>query len=156
MDVRVGPSERLDAEELMLLNCDAEEDSWESLGLQREHISSILKEVNPEYSLEILLLKFQYFGQLMQRAESLEKTLIMQKIEGRRRRDDRSWVASLTQWTWVWASSERWWRTGKPSPGVYWGLQRVRHNWATERKEEKAILRLSLSLIVKKRIVKHF
>ena len=64
---------------------------------------SILKEINPEDSLEglMLKLKLQYFGQLMQRANSLEKTLMLENIEGRRR-DDRGrdgWVASLTQWT---------------------------------------------------------
>ena len=47
---------------------------------------SILKEINPEYSLEGLMLKHQYFGYLMQRADSLEKTLILGKNEGRRRR----------------------------------------------------------------------
>ena len=47
---------------------------------------SILKEINPEYSLEGLMVKLQYFGHLMQRADSLEKTLILGKIEGRRRR----------------------------------------------------------------------
>ena len=47
---------------------------------------SILKEINPEYSLEGLILQFQYFGHLMQRADSLEKTLMLGKIEGRRRR----------------------------------------------------------------------
>ena len=54
---------------------------------------------------------------LMLWADSLEKTLMLGKIEGRRRRDNRwwdSWMASPTQWTWVWASSGRWWRTGKP------------------------------------------
>ena len=52
---------------------------------------SILKEINPVYSLEemILKLKLQYFGYLMRRADSMEKTLILGKIEGRRRRDDR-------------------------------------------------------------------
>ena len=52
---------------------------------------SILKEINPEYSLEemILKLKLQYFGYLMRRADSMEKTLILGKIEGNRRRDDR-------------------------------------------------------------------
>ena len=64
---------------------------------------SILKEINPEDSLEglILKLKLQYFGQLMQRADSLGKTLMLEKIEGRRR-DDRGQdgcMASLTQWT---------------------------------------------------------
>ena len=48
---------------------------------------SVLKEINPEYSLEGLMLKLQYFGQLMQRADSLEKTLMLGKIEGRRKRE---------------------------------------------------------------------
>ena len=52
---------------------------------------SILKEINPDYSLEglMLKLKLQYFGHLMQRANSLEKTLMLEKMEGRRRRGDR-------------------------------------------------------------------
>ena len=73
---------------------------------------SILKEINPEYSLEglILKLKLQYFHHLIWRANSLEKTLMLGEIEGRRRRENRgqdSWMASLTQWIWVWASSRR-------------------------------------------------
>ena len=73
---------------------------------------SILKEVNPEYSLEglMLKLKLQYFGHLVRRVDLLEKTMMLGKIEGRRRRGDRGWdgwMASLTQWTWVWASSGR-------------------------------------------------
>ena len=52
----------------------------------RRSNQSILKEINPEYSLEGLMLKLQYFGHLMQRADSLEKTLMLGKIEGRRRR----------------------------------------------------------------------
>ena len=55
--------------------------------LDRKEIKqSILKEINPEYSLEGLMLKLQYFGHLMQRADSLEKTLMLGKIEGERRR----------------------------------------------------------------------
>ena len=73
---------------------------------------SILKEISPEYSLEglILRLKGQYFGHLMRRTDTLEKTLMLGKIEGRRRRCDRGldgWMAWLTQWTWVWAISGR-------------------------------------------------
>ena len=52
----------------------------------RRSNNSILKKINPEYSLEGLMLKLQYFGHLMQRANSLEKTLMLGKIEGRRRR----------------------------------------------------------------------
>ena len=82
----------------MLSKCGAREDSWESLGLQGDQ--SVLKEINPEYSLEELIskLKLQYFGYLMQRADSLEKTLILGKIEGRRRRGWRRmrWLVGIT------------------------------------------------------------
>ena len=73
----------------------------------RRSNESILKEINPEYSLEglMLKLKLQYFGHLMGRANSLEKTLMLGKIEGMRRDEDNSrqdgWMASPTQWTWV-------------------------------------------------------
>ena len=55
----------------------------------RRSNQSILKEINPEYSLEGLMLKLQYFGQLMPRADLLEKTLMLGKIEGRRGMGDR-------------------------------------------------------------------
>ena len=75
----------------------------------RRSNQSILEEISPEYSLEglMLKLKLQYFGHLMRRTDSLEKTMMLGKIEGRRR-DDRGWdgwMASLTQWTWIWTSS---------------------------------------------------
>ena len=72
----------------MLLNHGAGEDSWESLGLQGDPTQSILKEISPGCSLEglMLKLKLQYFGHLMRRADSLEKTLMLGKIGGRRRR----------------------------------------------------------------------
>ena len=91
MDVTVGLWRKLSAEELMLLNCGVGEDTWESLRLQGDptfRIQSILKEISPEYSLEGLMLKrkLQYFGHMMWRTDSLEKTLMLGKIEGRRRR----------------------------------------------------------------------
>ena len=78
----------------------------------RRSSQSILKEINPEYSLEgpMPKLKLQYFGHLMWRTDCLEKTLMLGKIAGRRKRGDRrwdGWIASLTQWTWVWANSGR-------------------------------------------------
>ena len=60
----------------------------------RRSSQSILKEISPEYSLEGLMLKLQYFGHLMQRTDSLERTLILGKIEGRRRKG-RQWVRWL-------------------------------------------------------------
>ena len=70
----------------MLSNCIVGEDPSESLGLQGDQTKSIFKEVNPEYSLEGLMLKLQYFGHLMGRTDSLEKTLLLGKIESRRKR----------------------------------------------------------------------
>ena len=87
MDVRVGPQRKLSTKELMLSNCGTGRllrVPWTA----RRSNPSILKEINPEYLLEglMLKLKLQYFGHLMQRADSLEKTLMLGKIEGRRRR----------------------------------------------------------------------
>ena len=64
---------------------------------KRRSNQSILKEINPKYSLEGLILKLQYFGHLMQRTESLEKTLMLRKIEGQRRRGQKklTWLDSI-------------------------------------------------------------
>ena len=99
----------------------------------RRSNQSILKEVNPKYSLEglMLKLKLQYFGHLMQTTDSLEKTLMLGKSE----RDDRGWdgwMASRTWRTWVWTNSGSWWWTGKPGVLQSMGPQRVGHNWVTE------------------------
>ena len=75
---------------------------------------------------------------LMGRADSLEKNLMLGKTEDRRRRDDRGWdgwMASRTHWTWVWANSGRWWRTGKPAVVQSMGFQWVRYDWATEQQQ---------------------
>jgi len=71
----------------MLSNCGPGEDSRESLGQQGNQTSPVLKEINPEDSLEGLMpkLKLQYFGHLMQRVDSLAKTLMLGKTEGKRR-----------------------------------------------------------------------
>ena len=72
----------------MLLNCGVGEDCWEVPWTARRSNQSILKEIGPGCSLEglMLKLKLQYFGHLMRRADSFEKTLMLGKIEGRRRR----------------------------------------------------------------------
>ena len=70
----------------MLLNCDVGEDLRVPWTARRSN-QSILKEISPEYSLEGLMLKLQYFGHLMRRTDSLEKTLMLGKIEGGRIRE---------------------------------------------------------------------
>ena len=96
---------------------------------------SILKEISFGCSLEglMLKLKLQYFGHLMGRADSFEKTLMLGKIEGGRRGDNRGWdgwMASRTQWTWVWVDSGSWWWTGRRAVvhGVSKSRTRLR-NW---------------------------
>ena len=89
------------------------------------------------YSLEglMLKLKLQYFGHLMRRVDSLEKTLMLGGIRGRREGDNRGWdgwMASRTRWTWVWVNSGKWWWTGRPGVLQFMVWQRVRHDCATE------------------------
>ena len=71
--------------ETMLSNCGAGEDSWESLG-QQDQTKHSWKKINPDYSLEGLKLKLQHFGHLVRRGESLGKTLMLRKIEGKRKK----------------------------------------------------------------------
>ena len=76
----------------------------------RRSNQSILKETNAEYSLEGLMLKLQYFGQLMQKVNKLQRTLMLGRLRARREGGDRgwdSWMASSPQWIWVWANSKR-------------------------------------------------
>ena len=97
----------------------------------------ILKEINPEYSLEELMLKLklQNFGHLMRRSNSLEKTWYWERWQAGGEGDDRGWdgwMASSTQWTWVWANSRSRWWTGRPGVLQSMGSQRVGHAWVTE------------------------
>ena len=130
--IRRAERRRIDAFELWC---------WRSLlrvpWTARKFNQSILKEISPEYSLKRLMLKLklQYFGHLMGRTDSFEKTLMLGKIEGGRRRGQpkmRCLDGITTQWTWVWANSRSWWWTGRPGVLQPMGLQRVGHDWVTE------------------------
>ena len=132
--IKKAEHQRIDALELLC---------WRRLlrvaWIARRFNQSILKEISPECSLEGLMLKLKllYFVHLMWRADSFEKTLMLGKIKGRRRRGCRvwdDWMASRTQRTWVCVKSGSCWWTGRP--GLLWliGLQRIGHNWETELK----------------------
>ena len=101
---------------------------------------SILKGISPEYSLEglMLWLKRQYFGHMIsigQIQTHLKRPWYWERFMARGEGDDRGWdgwMASPTQWTWVWVNSGRWWWTGRPGVLQSMGSQRVGHDWATE------------------------
>jgi len=85
------------------------------------------------------MLKLQYLGYLIRTATSVEKTLMLEKIEWRNRRGQQRirQISSLTQWTWIWKNSRRHWRTGKPGVLQSMGSQSVRHDLAIEQEEEE-------------------
>ena len=128
----------------ILSNCGVREDSWECLGLQgvqTRSSQSVLTEINPEYSWEELMmkLKLQYFGCLMGRANSLEETLMLGKIEGRRRRGRQRmrWLDGITNsMEMTLGKLGRQWRTGKPGMLQSMGVQRIGHDLVTKQQQQ--------------------
>ena len=99
----------------------------------------------------MLKLKRQHVGHLMQRADSMEKTLILGKIEGRRRRGQQrmKWSDGITDSMHMsWANSRRWWRTGEPGVLQSMGLQRVKLSWVTEPQPPICLSSVHHSLII--------
>ena len=105
--------------------------------MARRSNKSILKEINPEYSLEGLMLKLNS-NTLATGCKELthwERPWCWQRLRAGGKESDRGWdgwMASATQWTWVWVNSRSWWWTGRPGMLWFMGSWRVRHNWAIE------------------------
>ena len=104
----------------------------------RRSNQSILKEISPGCSLEglMLKLKLQYFGESASEGLThLKRLWCWERLKVGGEGDDRGWdgwVASPTQWTWVWVNSGSWWRTGRPGLLQSMASQRVGHDWVTE------------------------
>ena len=118
----------------MLLNCDVGEDSWESLGLQGNPTS-------PSWTKSFLNIHWkdwcwsQNSNTLAIWCEELKRPGCWERLKARGEGDNRGWdgwMASLTQWTWVWVNSGNWWWTRRPGMLQSMGSQRVRQDWATE------------------------
>ena len=127
---------------------DSSLETWRQVS--RPSNQSILREMNPEYSLERLMLrlKLQYFGHLMQSAGPLENSLIWERLRAEREEGVRKWdgwTESLMRWTWTWANARRWWGTGWPGMLQSMGSQIVWHDWATE--QQQMVTRLNTGVL---------
>ena len=136
---------KLSANELMLLNCGVGEASFRWTA--RRSNQSILKGISLGCSLKGLMLKLrlQYFGHLMRRVDSFERPWCCERLKAGEEGDNRvcdGWMASQTQWTWVWINSGNWWWTGRPGMLWFMGLQRAGHDWATELNWYKVLINI--------------
>ena len=123
----------------MLLNCGVGEDSWESLGLQGDPTS-------PSERRSVLVVHWKdwcwswnsnILATWCKELTHLKRPCCWERLKAGREGDDRGfdgWMATPTQWTWVWVNSGSWWWTGRPGMLRFMGSQRVRHDWATELK----------------------
>ena len=137
MDGIVGLWRKLSAEELMLLNCGVGDDSWESLGLQGDPTS-------PSWRRWVLGVHWKdgcwswnsnTLATSCEEVTHLQKPWCWERLRAGGEGDDRGWegwMASPTQWTWVWVNSGSWWWTGRPGVLRFMGLQRVGQDWATK------------------------
>ena len=103
----------------------------------RRSNQSILKEISPEYSLEGLMLSWNSntLATWCKELTHWKRPWCWERLKAGGEGDDRGWdgwMASLTQWTWVWTDSGNWWRTWEPGVLQSMGSQRVRHDWVAE------------------------
>ena len=128
---------KLSAKALMLLNCGVGEDSWESLGLQGDPTSLSWRKsvLNIHWKDWCWSWSSNTLATRCEELTHLKRSWCWERLKMRGEGDDRGWdgwMASPTQWTWVWANSVRCWRPGKPGVLQFMGSQRVRSELATE------------------------
>ena len=105
----------------------------------RRSNQSVLKEISPKYSLEGLMLNWRSntLATWCKKQTHWKRPWCWERLKAGGEGDDRGWhgwIASLTRWTWFWASSGNWWWTGKPGVLQSMGLQSVTHDWVAELK----------------------
>jgi len=103
----------------------------------RSFSQSILKEISPGYTLEGLILSWNSntLATWCEELTHLKRPWCWERLRAGGEGDDRGWdgwMASRTQWTWIWVNSVSWWWTGRPGVLRLMGSERVRHDWATE------------------------
>ena len=137
MNVRIELWRKLSAKESILFNCGVGEDFWESLGLKGAQTS-------PSWRRSVLGVHWKDWcwswnsntlATSCKELTHLKRPWCWEGLRAGREGDDRGWdgwMASPTQWTWVWVNSESWCWTGRPGVLRFMGPQRVRHDWATE------------------------
>ena len=127
----------LSTKELMLLTCGVGEDSWESLELQENQTSQSQRRsvLNIHWKDWCWSWNSNTLATWCKELTHSKRPWCWERLKAGGEGDDRGWdgwMASSTRWTWVWASFGSWWWIGKPGVLQSMGLQRVRHNWATE------------------------
>ena len=137
MDVRVGLWRKLSVKELMLLNCAVGEDSWESLGLQGDPTSPFWRRsvLGVHWKDWYWSWNFNTLATGCKELTHLKRPWCLERLRAGGVGDDKGWdgwMASPTQWTWVWVDSRSWWWTGRPGVLRFIGSQRVGHYWATD------------------------
>ena len=150
----------------MLLNCGVGEDSWESLGLQGDPTSPSEKKsvLNIHWKDWCWSWNSSILATWSEELTHLKRPWCWERLRARGEGDDRSWdgwMASPTQWTWVWVNSGSWWWTGRPGMLQSMGLQRAGHDWATELNwcsipETKIILYIKYISVKKRNVLKFF
>ena len=121
----------------MLLNCGVGEDSWESLGLQRAHTSQPWRKsvLNIHWKDWCWSWNSNTLATWCEELTHLKRPWCWERLKAGGEGGDRGWdgwMASPTQWAWVWVNSGSWWWTGKPGKLQSMGWQRVGQDWATE------------------------
>ena len=151
MDVRVGLWRRLSTEELILLNCGVGEDSWESLGQQGDQTCQFWRKSTQNIKWKDWCWNWSSntLDPWWEELTHWKRSWCWEELKAGEG-DDRGWdvwMASLTRWTWIWASSGNWWWTGKPGMLPSMGWQRVGHDWAIEMRNENRHLKIATAAV---------